>query len=162
VIANLIAERMNALIVDDEELGRRALAGMIGEYCPEIESVSIVASAAEARDAIVRFGPDILFLDIEMPGENGFDLLESIHPSHRLFSIVFVTAYDHYALRAIESSALDFLLKPVDIDRLRESVRRASARPPATQIANSPPIESSACRRTTTTRLSCSTMENTC
>jgi two-component system LytT family response regulator len=117
---------MNVLIVDDEELGRRALATMLKEYCPEIGCISSATSASDARESIVRYAPDLLFLDIEMPGENGFDLLDSIHPAHRLFSVIFVTAFDHYALRAIKANALDFLLKPVDIDQLRESIRKVS------------------------------------
>ena len=115
-----------ALIIDDEELGRQSLANMLARYCPEVEVVAGVASAAEAREAIMRWAPELLFLDVEMPVESGFDLLGSIHPSHRTFSVIFVTAYDHHALRALRSSALDFLVKPVDIDQLRSAVDRAS------------------------------------
>lgn len=118
---------LRAIIVDDEELGRKTLAHLLADYCPDVVVIDMAASAADARAALLKHSPDVLFLDIEMPGENGFDLLDSIHPDNRRFAVIFVTAYDHYALRAIKASAMDYLLKPVDIDELRAAVEKVSA-----------------------------------
>lgn len=118
---------LHAIIVDDEELGRLTLANLLTECCPEVHIVATAGSAPEAREAILKFAPDLVFLDIEMPIENGFDLLDSIHPEHRRFAVIFVTAYDHYALRAIKASAIDYLLKPIDIDELRSSVAKVDS-----------------------------------
>jgi two-component system LytT family response regulator len=122
---------IRAIIVDDEELGRRTLRNLLTEYCPSIEVIEESASAASARAAVLKHAPDVVFLDIEMPGETGFDLLDSIHPDHRTFAVIFVTAHDHYALRAIKASAMDYLLKPIDIDELRIAV--AKLRPPSVE-----------------------------
>lgn len=113
---------LRVLIVDDEQLSRETLRSLLVEYCEDIEVVADAGSAEEARECIAREQPDVLFLDIEMPNEDGFDLLRSL-PEHN-FAVVFVTAYDHYAINAIKASASDYLLKPVDIDELRRAVQK--------------------------------------
>jgi|GEM_PF-133464 len=115
---------LKALLVDDEELARRALANLIAECATSVVVHGSVAGAEEARHSIAANPPDVLFLDIEMPFEDGFSLLASIPPEERTFAVIFVTAYDHYALRAIRANALDYLVKPVDIDELAAALRK--------------------------------------
>jgi two-component system, LytTR family, response regulator len=116
-------KEVRALLVDDEEAARRRLRTML-----ERAGVAIAGEACdgpEALDAIRRLTPELLFLDVQMPGMSGFDVLEALGPDERPPAIVFVTAYDAHALRAFEVNALDYLLKPYDDERLRESIRRA-------------------------------------
>lgn len=113
---------LSALIVDDEEYGRKALGTLLAEYCPEVSVVASVGSADEAQAAVTRYAPDVVFLDIEMPDKDGFQFLESVHPDLRTFAVVFVTAYDHYAIKAIKAKAVDYLVKPIDIDELKQAV----------------------------------------
>jgi two-component system LytT family response regulator len=130
---------VRALIIDDEELSRHTLRNMLELYCPAVSVVGLGSNAPQARDLIVRHNPDVVFLDIEMPEESGFDLLASIHPDHRNFAVIFVTAYDQYALRAIKASAIDYLLKPIDLDELRTAVDKLieqSAHRPAAREMN--------------------------
>lgn len=96
---------MKALIVDDELFCRDNLRLLLSDYCPEISRIDVASSADEARLRIKGSEPDILFLDIKMPEENGFDLLSSIDKKPK--SIVFTTAHDEYALQAIKAEALD-------------------------------------------------------
>lgn len=111
---------MRCIIIDDERLARKELRTLL-EASPEIEVVGECANADEAREAIERENPDLIFLDIQMPGQNGFDLLETLD---YVPYVIFVTAYDEYALKAFEVNALDYLLKPVDEDRLREAITK--------------------------------------
>ncbi len=117
---------IRAMIVDDEPGGREILLDLLGRYCPSVEVVDSAHSAPAALDKIRLHRPDLLFLDIEMPFGSGFDLLDSLddHP----VEVIFTTAYDHYAIRAIRYSALDYLLKPIDRDDLVEAVRRTERR----------------------------------
>src|SRR5690606_4103646 len=114
---------LRALIIDDERLARNELRRLLGQH-PEIEIVGEAQNAREARRAIDDLEPDLLFLDVQMPGENGFELLASLEA---VPLVVFTTAYDEYALRAFEVSALDYLVKPVDPDRLARTVTRLVA-----------------------------------
>jgi two-component system LytT family response regulator len=114
---------LRAMLVDDEENSLNALRQKIIQHC---DAVTIIASCTKPDEAIEKINslhPDILFLDIEMPGINGFSLLKKIE--HKNFEVVFVTAYDHYAIKAIRYSALDYLVKPVDVDELKETIERA-------------------------------------
>jgi two-component system LytT family response regulator len=114
---------LRVVLVDDEPLARararRLMAGV-----PDARVVGEAGSAEEARRVIAAERPDLLLLDIQMPGEDGFQLLESVSPRP---AIVFVTAYDHYAVRAFEANAVDYLLKPYRAERLAEAVARARA-----------------------------------
>lgn len=117
---------IRAIIVDDEPGGREILAELLGRYCPSVRVVASAHSAITARDELCRHRPDLLFLDIEMPFGSGFDLLDSLEDQH--MEVIFTTAYDHYAIRAIRYNALDYLLKPIDRDELVEAVRRTEMR----------------------------------
>jgi two-component system LytT family response regulator len=111
---------VRALIIDDERLARGELRRLLSRH-PEIEIVGEAQNATEARRAIDDLEPDLLFVDVEMPGETGFDLLASLDS---VPLVVFTTAYDEYALRAFEVSALDYLVKPIDPKRLALTVER--------------------------------------
>jgi two-component system LytT family response regulator len=113
---------IKTIIVDDEEKSRVTLNNLLVKHCPGIVVVDQCQSVAEVVKSISKNSPDLIFLDIEMPFENGFTLLEKIkNPS---FRVIFTTAYDQYAIRAIKYSALDYLLKPVDVDDLKIAVEK--------------------------------------
>ncbi|MFN0032495.1 MAG: LytR/AlgR family response regulator transcription factor [Flavobacteriales bacterium] len=111
---------MKTLIIDDERLARKELAGLLKNFS-EIEIAAECSNAEEAKVAIKLHNPDLIFLDIQMPGKNGFELLEELESVPK---VIFVTAYDEYALRAFEVNALDYLLKPVEEDRLSEAINK--------------------------------------
>jgi two-component system, LytTR family, response regulator len=114
---------MTAIIVDDEKHCREVLQLLLQKYCPAVKLLANCANGAEALQALSQCQPDILFLDIEMPEMNGFELLERVdHPG---FGVIFTTAYNEYAIKAIKHSALDYLLKPIDKDELILAVQRA-------------------------------------
>src|ERR1035438_890659 len=115
---------MKALIVDDERLGRAELRRLLAPP-PEVEIVGEARDADEALAQIEQLQPDLLFLDIQMPGRSGFELLEQLD---RVPLVIFTTAYDEYALRAFEVNALDYLLKPVSPERLDAALARAALR----------------------------------
>lgn len=117
---------ITATIVDDEPYSCEALATLLERYCPEVKILDICYSASSALKSINEKKPQILFLDIEMPNMNGFELLEKL-PSID-FELIFTTSYDHYAIKAIRFSALDYLLKPVDIEELTKAVQKAVSR----------------------------------
>jgi two-component system LytT family response regulator len=114
---------MKAIIIEDEKKGREILQKLLNDYCGDVEVVATAADAEEGYEMIRRHAPDLVFLDIEMPGGNGFELLEKFDEIN--FHIVFTTAYDSYALKAIKFHALDYLLKPIDIDELCAAVAHA-------------------------------------
>ncbi|MFM7857401.1 MAG: LytR/AlgR family response regulator transcription factor [Flammeovirgaceae bacterium] len=111
---------MKALIIDDERLARKELIKLL-EAHPSIEIVGEASNADEAEKMIEELNPDLLFLDIQMPGRTGFQLLESLDS---VPMVVFTTAYDQYALKAFEVNALDYVLKPVVAERLSEAVHK--------------------------------------
>jgi two-component system LytT family response regulator len=136
---------MKALLVDDERLARQELRRLLKAH-PEVEIAGEAANAHEAKVALDRWQPDLLFLDVQMPGKNGFQLLEELDD---VPIVIFTTAYDQYAVRAFEVSALDYLVKPVLPERLaralakarnslavRETAERESStrRPPSQQV----------------------------
>jgi len=115
---------LNAIIVDDEEYARQSLYFLIGEYCPDVRVTGIASSVSEARKLLKAARIDLVFLDIAMPVEDGFNLLPDLKKN--LISVIFTTAFNQYAIRAIKASALDYLLKPIDIQELKDSIRKAS------------------------------------
>ncbi len=117
---------LKAVIVDDEPYCCEVLAAMLEADCPEVNVLHICNSGSEALDAIHRYSPDIVFLDVEMPRMNGFEMLEQIHSIR--FHLIFTTSYDQYALKAIRFSAIDYLLKPVDREELKKSVQKVKER----------------------------------
>jgi len=116
---------IRAIIVDDEPLARRGLELRLRE-ATDVEVVSQCANGREALAAIAELQPDLMFLDIQMPGLSGFDVLRQV-PQESMPMIVFVTAFDRYAIDAFEARALDYLLKPVDEDRLARALERVRA-----------------------------------
>lgn len=113
---------MKAVIIDDEEDSRKILANYLAKYCTDIEVCGFGESVDTGKEAIQKYNPDVVFLDIEMPYGNGFDLLESVKGI--TFETVFVTAFDHYAIQALNQSAAYYLLKPVSIDELVNAVNK--------------------------------------
>ncbi|MGB5895982.1 MAG: LytTR family DNA-binding domain-containing protein [Ignavibacteriaceae bacterium] len=112
--------KFKAIIVDDERLARQDLKAIIDEF-DEIECVGEAKNIAGAKELLKKNNPNLLFLDIKMPGESGFDLLEFVEDETH---IIFVTAFDEYAIKAFEVNALDYLLKPVSKERLALSIER--------------------------------------
>jgi two-component system LytT family response regulator len=115
---------LNAIIVDDEQDSIKYLEGVIQECCP---NVTIIATANSVKDALIEIEnkqPELVFLDIELEDGTGFDVLEKSR--HRNFEVIFVTAFNQYAIRAFKHSATDYILKPVDITELKEAITRVS------------------------------------
>lgn len=125
---------MRAIVVDDEPLARRELRRLLAEH-PNIEIIAEAGNALEAAREVQQLQPDLLFLDVQMPGPSGFDLLERLEYLPR---VIFTTAYDEHAVRAFEVNALDYLLKPIESVRLAEAVARAQAAIAAHSV-NGPP-----------------------
>ena len=117
--------RYTAILIDDEEPGRRNLLGLLEKYCPAIEVIAEAANAAEAKEKILSLGPNVLFLDINMPELNGFDLLESLNKKD--FAVVFVTAHKDYGIQAVKAGAIDYILKPIVIKELQQAVNKIVA-----------------------------------
>ncbi len=117
-------KKIRALIVDDEESARDVLENLILRFCPDVNVVDKCNNVLDAVDIIKRENPDLVFLDIEMPKYAGYEIVDFFEKIN--FKIVFVTAYDHYAIKAFEIAAIDYLLKPVDIERLKMAIERAN------------------------------------
>jgi two-component system, LytTR family, response regulator len=114
---------MKAMIVDDEPLARRELRRLLAEF-PDIEIVGEAANVEESAVGVEQWLPELLFLDIQMPGGSGFDLLARLEHVPR---VIFTTAYDHHAVRAFEVNALDYLLKPIEPERLAAAIAKAQS-----------------------------------
>jgi two-component system LytT family response regulator len=123
---------MTAILVDDEELARYELRRLLRKH-PEVEIAGEAEDAGQALRMIAELSPDLLFLDIEMPGGNGFELLEGIEGN--LPEVIFTTAYDQHAIRAFEVNALDYLLKPIAPERLATAINRLAGKPKAKPLA---------------------------
>src|SRR5689334_4256463 len=119
-------ERIRTVIIDDEPDSVQLIRLNIEKHFPQLDIVGTFNSSVKAAEQIIALQPDLLFLDIEMPVINGFDLLEKIMPVE--FSVVFVTAYNDFAIKAFRFNALDYLVKPVSIEDLREVVKKAEKR----------------------------------
>ena len=117
---------ITATIVDDEPDCCESMAMLLERWCPEVKVLDICYSAGAALQSIKEHAPQILFLDIEMPFMNGFELLEKLGNIN--FELIFTTSYDQYAIKAIRFSALDYLLKPVDREELQKAVQKAAQR----------------------------------
>jgi len=114
---------IKAIIVDDEPNCCETLATLLERYCPQVKVADICYSGQSALASIIELQPDIVFLDIEMPHMNGFELLEKLQAIN--FKLIFTTSYDQYAIKAIRFSALDYLLKPIDREELQNAVKKA-------------------------------------
>lgn len=117
---------MKAIIVDDEQDGIRTLEKMLQLHCPQVKVLGAASNAQEAKRLILELKPNVVFLDIQMPGKSGLELLKEIPEIN--FEVIFVTAHNEYMLQALQYSAADYLLKPVDEDRLVEAVHRVEQR----------------------------------
>jgi len=117
-------KQYTALIVDDESHARETLGSYLGKYCSSVSVVGEAENIKVAQSLISELRPDLIFLDIEMPFGNAFDLLEKVGPQE--FEVIFVTAFSQYAIQALNMSAAHYLLKPIDIDELIEAVNQAT------------------------------------
>jgi two-component system LytT family response regulator len=113
---------IRCILIDDEKNALEMMEWLLKTYCPEVEIVAMCNSSEQGVEIINRLKPDLVFLDIEMPNMNGFDMLEKFETIS--FDVVFCTAYDQFAIKAFKYSALDYLLKPVDPDDLKAAVKR--------------------------------------
>lgn len=113
---------LKAIILEDEEDSRKLLHSFLEDYCPGIKVLASVDNVASGMDAIYTFQPDVVFMDIELKGETCFDLLQKL--SDIRFEIIFTTAYDSYMLKAIKFSAIDYLLKPLNVQELKVAVAK--------------------------------------
>jgi two-component system LytT family response regulator len=119
------------LVIDDEQTARHNIKKIIKQFCPGYEVVGEAATALEGVKLINTLNPDIILLDIEMPGGSGFDMLDAIANVNA--SIIFITAYNQYAIKAFKYNAIDYLLKPVDIDDLNNALTKAATNSKSTQ-----------------------------
>jgi two-component system LytT family response regulator len=115
-------DNIKTIIVDDEPGSLFILKKLLENYCPDVEVISTLENPIEALDVIRELKPDLVFLDIEMPYANAFDLLDRLKPVS--FEVIFITAFNEYALKAFKYAAVDYLLKPISIVDLKESVER--------------------------------------
>ncbi len=118
--------KLRAIVVDDEQKNRDALEKMIFQFCHNVEVVGKEADITSAYNSIIENKPDVVFLDIEMPGGNGFELLEKFDSVD--FHVIFTTAHADYAIKALKFAAIDYLLKPVNIGELREAIEKVNSR----------------------------------
>lgn len=128
-----MSDQIRAIIIDDESNCRSALLKQLEWSAPQIEILATCENVDTGLDAIKHYQPDLIFLDIEMPGKNGFDLLKSFDQID--FEVIFTTAYDAFALEAFKVHAIDYLLKPIDEDALLEAIKRVNI-----HIKNKKPI----------------------
>ncbi len=115
-----------AIIIEDELHAREFLKNIVTTYCPELKLVALASGVEDGIAAIKEHQPDIIFLDIEMQTGTGFDLLEQFPDPQ--FDVIFTTAYDHYAIKAIKFSAIDYLLKPIEIEELQQAVNKITTK----------------------------------
>lgn len=115
-------KKIRAIIVDDEEGARDVLENLLLRFCPDVELIAKCENVLQAVEVIKTQQPDLVFLDIEMPNYSGFEIVTFFREIN--FEIIFVTAYDQYAIRAFEVAAIDYLLKPIDIERLKNAIAR--------------------------------------
>jgi two-component system LytT family response regulator len=117
-------QKMTCLIIDDEQPSRDNLKAILTEYCPNIHIIGEAANASDATQLIHNLKPELLFLDVEMGTDNGLQLLKSfVNPN---FEVIFITAYDVYAVKAFKTIASDYLLKPLDLDELQTAIQKIS------------------------------------
>lgn len=118
--------KIRAILADDEESARDVLENLLLRFCPEVELLGKYSNVVDTVEAVKELQPDLLFLDIEMPNYAGYEIVNFFDRID--FDIIFVTAYDQYAVRAFEVSAVDYLLKPIDIERLKTAVNKVHER----------------------------------
>ena len=127
---------MKAILIDDERLARQELKNLLALH-KDIEIVAECSDAVQAKEKINELKPDIIFCDIQMPGKSGLELVEEISGA---IDVVFITAHDEHSIKAFELNAFDYLLKPVQADRLAETIKKLSIKESATKIDNNSPL----------------------
>jgi len=125
---------LNVVIVDDEPDAVKFIEGIINEYCPNLTVTGTANSARDGISVITQTRPDLVFLDVQMPHGNGFDLLSSFQ--EKTFDVIFITAYNHYAIQAIKFSAVDYILKPVNISEFIEAVNKVEQKRSSIEYRN--------------------------
>ncbi len=125
---------IRAVIIDDEPDAVKFIESILAEYCPQVEVAGAAHSARDGVKLINETQPDLVFLDVQMPHGTGFDLLSSFE--EKTFDVIFITAYNHYAIQAIKFSAVDYILKPVNISELIEAVNKVEERRAGTEFRN--------------------------
>ncbi len=148
---------MTAILIDDESKGRIALRQKLKDYCPDVELLGEAADGEEGLKLINLYQPEIVFLDIEMPRMNGFEMLSNLQ--RKSFHLIFTTAYDHYAIKAIRFAAFDYLLKPVDIEELRTAIRKLTEKKEENTGARLEVLEHNLRNRAALSKIAISTME---
>jgi len=126
---------MKAVIIDDEEKARKLLTILLEENCPQVKEIFLAKDLPERVSVINEKQPDIVFLDIEMPGYSGIQLLDFFSPSQINFEIIFTTAYSQYAIKAFELNAVDYLLKPLRDEQLIKAVEKATIQRGKSQVS---------------------------
>lgn len=121
---------IKALVIDDEKNSRDILEWQVEKHCPSLRILASVASPSDAIEVIQKLKPQLVFLDIQMPEINGFELLERLNPID--FEVIFTTAYNEFAVKAFKYNAMDYLLKPIDVDELKAAVNKVEAKINAT------------------------------
>jgi two-component system, LytTR family, response regulator len=114
---------IKVILIDDEENSLSSLKEKLLAHCPQVSIIALCNNAAKGIEAVDNLKPDIVFLDIEMPVMNGFIMLQQL--TYKNFELIFTTAYDHYAIKAIRYSALDYLVKPIEVEDLKTAVNKA-------------------------------------
>ncbi len=117
-----MSNKFRTIVVDDERNAVDFIVSIIGEYCPQLKVVGTAGNVDEAINIVGKESPDLLFLDVDMPNGTGFDLLR--HFPEKEFDVIFITAFNHYAIQAIRFSAVDYILKPINISEFTEAVER--------------------------------------
>lgn len=117
---------INAVIIDDEPLNITNLQRLLEQYCPDVHIINTATGADKGVEIIIEHAPDLVFLDIQMPGKNGFDMLATL--PHNNFALIFVTAFDQFGIQAIRCSAIDYLLKPIEVESLQLAVTKVKTR----------------------------------
>ncbi|MGB0137138.1 MAG: LytR/AlgR family response regulator transcription factor [Flavobacteriales bacterium] len=130
--------RMTCIIIDDEAFARENLKMFVDDFCPELEVLGLAASANDGLELIDQHQPDVVFLDVMMPGGDGFSLLNKVED--RAFDVIFTTAHDEFALKAIKQEAVDYLEKPINIEELQQAVGKAVKRRVSAPDAESGPV----------------------
>ena len=115
---------IKAIVIDDEKMARTLLSGLIARYCPEVEVLELCHDLPSGVKAIIKHKPDLVFLDIEMPGHSGLELMDFFDESTADFRIIFTTAYSQYAIQAFKLSAVDYLLKPIEAEDLKQALEQ--------------------------------------
>lgn len=152
-------KKIKAVIVDDEKHSIATLAWKLEKFCPDVEIIAKFTDSAEALEYLQKNTPDLLFLDIEMPRLNGFEVLEELENSDQ-FKVIFITAYDEFGIRAVKANALDYLLKPVQNQELKAAIEKYHQQTNTPTNETTPPGASPEQRKNGLDRIALATKES--